>query len=485
LWSKVEHAARPRHEQPEIAQIDLAPLLLESLAWGVSDPGQLRLLDPPSTAGLDDARQVLELLGAINEEGRITDDGRRMLALPVHPRLAAMVSAAGDGPLGWPAAILASLLTERDVIGGRPAERPVDLWTRVQLIAERDRRVPNADGNAIQTVRRRARELTRRTGATEGAVHHGDLGRTLAMAYPDRLAQKRRGQGGRFRLRNGLGGEINKADPMAHEEMLVVAELTGSKRNARIARAAAIDPLDVELGFAAEVSERTFFGWDDTKDDLTVRVERRLGALDFGTHDQPVRPSPEVTEALIDRIVATKLKVLPWTDKARSLQARAEIVAANRPSAELNPIDDQSLIAQSAAIFEPWLGEATGRADLEKLDLLSLLRNHLGWEATSLIDRLAPVSYELPGGRTATIDYLAESPRVSVRAQDAYGIAATPTIVDGSVPLTFELLSPANRPIQITSDLAAFWTGSWLEVRKDMAGRYPKHDWPTDPSSPR
>ncbi|MGH1489263.1 MAG: ATP-dependent helicase HrpB [Acidimicrobiales bacterium] len=485
LWSKVEHAARPRHEQPEIAQIDLAPLLLESLAWGVQDPMSLRLLDPPSQAAVDDARAVLELLGAVDEDGRITDDGRKMLSLPVHPRLAAMVAGAGDGPMGWPAAIMASLLTERDVIGGRPSERPVDLWTRVQLVADSDRRVPNADGNAIQTVRRRARELNRRTGAIESQIHPGDLGRTLSMAYPDRIAQKRRGQGGRFRLRNSMGGEIDKADPMAHEDMLVVAELTGSKRNARIAKAAAIDPLDVELGFSEEMSQRTFFGWDDSKNDLTMRIERRLGALDFGTHEQRISPSPQVTEALIDHIVSTKLRVLRWPDSARALQARAALISEHRSDAGIAPIDDATLIADAESLFAPWLDGATGRSDLEKLDLVTLLRNHLGWEATSLIDRLAPTSYQLPSGRNATIDYLAESPRVSVRAQDAYGISSAPTIVEGAVPLTFELLSPANRPIQITSDLAAFWTGSWSEVRKDMAGRYPKHDWPTDPSAGR
>lgn len=482
LWSKMEHAARPRHEQPEIAQIDLAPLLLESLAWGVPNPADLRLLDPPTEAALADAREVLAMLGAIDDEGRITTDGRRMLSVPVHPRLAAMVTGVGDGPLGWPAAILASLLTERDVIGGRPSERPVDMWSRVQLVADGDHRLPNADGNAIQTVRRRARELIRRTGAAETQVHPGDLGRALALAYPDRIAQKRRGQGGRFRLRNGMGGEIDKADPMAHEDMLVVAELSGSKRNVRIAKAAAIDPLDVELGFASDIAERTFFGWDDSRDDLTVRVERRLGALDFGTHEQPIEPSPEVTAALVDRIVASKLQVLAWTDGARNLQARARLVATHRPDAIESPIDDRALLDTAEAFFGPWLDRATGRADLEALDLLVLFRNHLGWDTVALIDRLAPSSRQLPTGRTATIDYLAESPRVSVRAQDAYGITTTPTLVDGAVPLTFELLSPANRPIQITSDLAAFWSGSWAEVRKDMAGRYPKHNWPVNPT---
>ncbi|MEM7326473.1 MAG: ATP-dependent helicase HrpB, partial [Actinomycetota bacterium] len=339
LWSKVEHAARPRHEQPEIAQIDLAPLLLESLAWGVGDPADLRLLDPPRPAAIDEAREVLTMLGALDERGSITTEGRQMLSLPVHPRLAAMLAGVGDGPLGWPAAILATLLTERDVIGGRLSERPVDLWPRVQVVADRDRNMPNADGNAIQTVRRRARDLIRRTGAAEGPVHPGDLGRALALAYPDRLAQKRRGQGGRFRLRNGMGGEIDKADPMAHEDMLVVAELSGSKRNVRIVRAAAIDALDVELGYASEVTERTFFGWDDNRDDLTMRVERRLGALDFGTHEQPVEPSEAVTEALVERIEATALGILPWTDRTRNLQARADLVAAHRAELITNPID--------------------------------------------------------------------------------------------------------------------------------------------------
>ncbi len=483
LWSKMEHAARPRHEQPEIAKIDLAPLLLESLAWGVADPTELRLLDPPGDAALADAREVLTMLGAIDEDGRITTDGRHMLSLPVHPRLAAMVAGVGDGPLGWPAAILASLLTERDVIGGRPSERPVDMWPRVQLVADPGHQMPNADGNAIQTVRRRAKELISRTGANESQVHPGDLGRALALAYPDRIAQKRRGQGGRFRLRNGMGGEIDKSDPMAHEEMLVVAELSGPKRNVRVARAAAIDPLDVELGFASDIGERTFFGWDDDRNDLTMRVERRLGALDFGTHEQAIESSDAVTEALVERIVATELGALTWTDGARNLQARAALVFEHRPDVTDRRIDDATLIESATAVFGPWLDRATGRKDIESIDLYNLLKNLLGWDVVTSIDELAPTDFALPGGRRVGIDYVAESPRVSVRAQDAYGISKTPTLLGGAIPLTFELLSPARRPIQITSDLGAFWAGSWSEVRKDMAGRYPKHDWPLDPSN--
>jgi len=496
LWSKVEHAARPRHDKPEILETDIAPLLLESLAWGVPDPGRLRLLDHPSSAALQEAREVLTLLGAVDADGRITDDGRRMLELPVHPRLAAMLAGCGDGPLGWPAAVLASLLTERDVIGGRPSQRPTDLWPRVQLVVDRDHRLPDTDIGAVHTVRRRARELLSRTGAVETTVHPGDLGRALALAYPDRLAQKRRGHGGRFRLRNGMGGEIDRSDPMADEEMLVVADLQGPKRKVRIARAAAIDPVDVELGFLSEVSERSFLTWDDDLDDLRLRVERRLGALDFGTHDQPIEPGEAVTAALIERIVDTGLGVLHWTEEARLLQARVTLVAGHRPELFAAPgtgegdgpmpsplaIDDETLLAEADAVFGPWLSGATGRSGLAALDVAGLLRARLG-PAAAAVDRLAPTHYELPGGRRVVIDYRAPTPRISVRAQLAFGLAETPLLVDGAVPLTVELLSPADRPIQVTSDLAAFWTGSWSEVRKDMAGRYPKHHWPEDPTA--
>ncbi|MEM9565878.1 MAG: ATP-dependent helicase HrpB [Actinomycetota bacterium] len=486
LWSKVEHAARPRHEKPEILDTDLAPLLLESLAWGVPDPRTLRLLDPPGDAAIAEAAEVLALIDAVDDDGRITDAGRRMLTLPVHPRLAAMLDGVGTGPLAWPAAILAALLTERDVIGGRPADRPSDLWPRVQLVADRDHRVPDTDVGALHAVRRRADELLGRVGGNRSTVHPGDLGRTLALAYPDRLAQRRRGQGGRFRLRNGMGGEIDRGDALAGEDMIVVADLQGPKRRVRIARAAAIDSIDVELGFASEVADRSFLTWDDERDDLRLRVERRLGSLDFGTVDQPVEPSDEVTAALVDRIVDTKLGVLPWTERTRQLQARVAVVEGHRPGAVEpvdGPIDDASLLANAPDIFGPWLPGATGRADLDTFDLLGLLRTRLGASALATLDRMAPERFDLPAGRSAAIDYAAETPRISVRAQAVYGLSATPMLLDGALPLTVELLSPADRPIQVTADLAGFWTGSWVEVRKEMAGRYPKHHWPTDPAA--
>ena len=481
LWSKMEHAGRAAHESAEITRIDLASVLLESLAWGVSSPSELRLLDQPSTGAVEEAFAVLDLLGAVDEERKLTADGRAMLKLPLHPRLAAMVAAVGDGPLGWPAAVLASLLEERDVITGRPSERPVDLWTRVRLVVDESFRTANTDVVALRSVRRSARQLLDRTGAQESAVSIDDIGRALSLAYPDRIAQKRAGQGGRFRMANGMGAECAKTDGLAHEDMLVIAEVSGDKRRPQIRLAAGIDALDVELGFAANMNERTFFGWDDDRDDLVVRVERRLGSLDFGTHVARVEPSPQTTEALIERITHTKLDALDWTEAARQFQARLSLIAEHRPGEIAAEVDDRQLMANASDVFGPFLHGATGRKDIEAIDVLEVLRSQLSWDEQQSVERLAPQSFTFAGGRERRIDYTAETLKVSVRAQDAYGTAATPTVMDGAVPIAVELLSPADRPIQITSDLAGFWTGSWASVRKDMAGRYPKHDWPEDP----
>ena len=481
LWSKMEHASRPAHEAPEIEQIDLAGLVLESLSWGVSSPADLRLLDAPPRAAIDEAFEILTQLGAVDSSRRITDAGRAMLALPLHPRLAAMVVSVKDGPLGWPAIVLASLLEERDVIGGRPSERPVDLWTRVQLIVDEGHRVPDAQIATIRHVRRRARQLLRRVGSAEGSVSPDDLGRSLSFAYPDRIGQKRAGQGGRFRLRNGMGAEVARTDPLAHEDMVVVAELAGDRRNTRIRLAAGIDKIDVELGFMVDMDEREFVHWDDDRDDLVRRVERRLGALDFGTNSEPVEPGPTTTEALIERVIATKLDVLSWTDSARSFQLRASFIADHRPDAIEARIDTDSLIDRAAAVFGPFLTGASRRADLEKLDVEMVLRAAMTWEEQQAVDRLAPTEVTFVRGRRVRIDYSGENPKVAVRAQDAYGTMDTPALLDGDFPVAVELLSPANRPIQITTDLASFWSGSWAEVRKDMAGRYPKHDWPEHP----
>ncbi len=481
LWSKSEHAARRRHDKPEITHIDLASATLEAAAWGVGSLTELKLLDIPTSKALDEASQVLTMLGALDSSGRITSAGREMLRLPLPPRLAAMVAASGDGPMGWTACVLAALLSERDVIGGRPVDRPSDLWTRVELIESASKYVPAADGRAIKTVRSRATDIAKRVGASKSSVQPSDLGRTLALAYPDRIGQNRGGKGGRFRLRTGLGAQVSQTDPLALEPMIVVAEIAGEKRNPQIRRAAGIDSIDVELGFHAEVVERRFFGWDEARNDLSQRVERRLGALDFGTVEETIVPSAEVAAALVDQLKLQKLALLNWNENARYLQSRIKFVFEHCPDEAIPDLSDSGLENDVERIFLPWLSSAVGRKDLEKIDLVQLFENELGWEAKQRLDLLAPRSYRLPSGRKLTIDYSGPAPIASVRVQELFGVSESPSLAGGKVPLTFELLSPAQRPVQTTSDLAGFWSGSWHDVRKDMKGRYPKHDWPENP----
>lgn len=481
LWSKSEHAARRRHEQPEIVHIDLASVMLEAAAWGATSLADIKLLDLPSEKAQREASAVLSMLGALDESGRVTPTGREMLHLPLPPRLAAMVAASGDGPMGWTACLLAALLSERDVIGGRPVERPADLWTRVELVESSSKHFPGADNRAIRTVRSRAKNIARRVGAKQRSVHPSDLGRTLSLAYPDRIAQNRGGKGGRFRVRTGLGAQVSQTDPLALEPMIVIAELSGEKRNPQIRRAAGIDHIDVELGFHTEITERRFFGWDDSRNDISQRVERRLGSLDFGTVDEPVTSSTETVGALIEQLRVKKLSLLNWTKKARTFQARVGFVNANCAEEGIVDLSDEALVRDAERVFSPWLTSAVGRKDLEQLNLVQIFESELGWDAAQLLSRLAPVSYKLPSGRDVPIDYSTSSPQVSVRVQELFGVSESPALAGGRVALTFELLSPARRPVQKTADLEGFWSGSWVDVRKDMLGRYPKHDWPEHP----
>ena len=476
LWSKVDHAARRPFAAPEIAQVDLAPLVLELASWGDPTGASLRWLDRPPGRPVEEGRQLLVLLGALDGEGRPTDLGRRMADLPLHPRLARMVAVAAGRGRGYCACVLAALLEERDVLRGHPNELPVDVADRVSLLVEPGARHPLADGRALRSARDRARDLARRSGVEEGPVDPHLCGAVLALAYPERVAQAR--GGGRFRLRGGPGAWVPAQDPLSTETFLVAASVdAGAKADGRIRVAAALAPDDLPLG---EVEEATNLTWDRGRDDLVARVTRRLGALDLGTYDGRPTPGQATTAALVQRVKTSRLAALRWTAEARSLQARVGFLRRHQGEAWPD-LSDRALLAGLEGWLTPLLGGATARADLEALDVTRALRGRLGWEQARSLDQLAPKALTLPSGRTTTIDYGTDPPSVAVRVQQMFGVTEHPTV--GGVPLALHLLSPADRPVQVTSDLPGFWTGSWRDVRKAMAGRYPKHPWPEDPRS--
>ncbi|QYG94993.1 ATP-dependent helicase HrpB [Iamia sp. SCSIO 61187] len=486
LWSRVEHAARPRFATPEIEQVDLAPLALELAVWAAADD-ELRFLDAPPPPALAEGRALLRSLGALDADGRVTERGRALADLPLHPRLARMVLAGAGAGRGWEACLLACLLEERDVLRGRPDEVPVDAAERLRLLADDRASHPRADRDAVRTVRRRATQVARRAGIRrQPGVDLTAAGPLLGLAYPDRIAQARSGR--RYRLRNGIGAWVPDGDPLGDEPFLVIADLDTGRREAgrgdgRVRIAAALDEADVvELG-GAEVERRSIVTWDDGRDDLRAVTERRLGALVLSRSEDRAEPGAATTTALLDRVRAAGLAVLGWTDGARALQARA--VFAARVGDGWPDLSDDALVADLDTWLAPLLGGARGRRDLEGVDVLAALRARLGHPWLGRLDAVAPRAVRLGSGQEVAVAYDAggTEPAIHVRAQDLFGTTVHPTVAEGRVPVVVHVLSPAGRPVQVTADLPGFWAGSWAEVRREMAGRYPKHPWPADPAS--
>ena len=479
LWSKLEHSTRRAHLEAEITQVDLAGLALELAAWG-TPAGELRWADAPPPRTLQQGIELLARLGALDGDGRITAVGRQMLALPLHPRLAHMVVAAApaDRPL---ACVIGALLDERDVFRGRPDELPADLALRVGVVCGQvhDR----ADGRDVRRVRDRAEDLARRAGVPFDLdlVRPDRCGAVLALGYPDRIAV-RRTQPGQFQLRTGSGAFVPPTDPLAEERFVVAADLDGKRDQARIRIGAALDTAELMEALAGQIERREALVWDKGRDDLVQRVEMRLGGMLL---DETVRAAPageETVAALVERVRVSRLGALIWPDSAIALRAQVAFLRRERGD-EWPDWSDAALVRTLDDWLAPYLVGATGRADLERLDTGMLLSAQLGWDMSVQLADLAPPTLETAAGRSVTIDYARDVPTARVRVQDLFGTKVHPTVAGGTVPVALELLSPADRPVQITRDLPGFWAGTWADVRKDMAGRYPKHQWPQDPAN--
>jgi ATP-dependent helicase HrpB len=482
LWSEAEHAVRRGHADPEITQVDLAGLVLEAAVWGERDPSRLALLDRPPEPAVLEARDLLREAGAIDAEGAPTRSGRVMADLPLHPRLASVVLTAVERGEGWTGCLIAAVLEERDIMRGRLDDRPTDLTVRLQLVNDPDRDHPAADRDSRSRVRRRARDLARRVRVRPGPVAVDAVGSLLLAGFPDRVAQRRGDRRGRFRLRSGAGAFVSEEDVLAGEDLIVAADTDGDRRDARVRLAAGIDRSQVEAAFEPAIEQVRTVAWDDERDDLVLTVESRLGALSFARHQARPEAGPDTVEALVERVRETELEALPWKADTRTLQARVGFVRAHDGPDRWPDLGDEALLGDLDEWLAPMLVGARSRSDLDRLDLLTTLRARLGWDRMVALDRLAPERLALPSGRAAAVAYGDGRPVIRARVQELYGASTTPTVLDGRQPVVFELTSPADRPIQVTDDLVGFWAGSWTEVRKEMAGRYPKHDWPVDPA---
>ena len=531
LWDAHADAMLVPRSRPEILEADLAPLALALADAGVRDPSDLRWLDAPPPGAFKQAIDLLTQLGAIDVSGRITSHGRELAALPTHPRFAHLLVRASETHSTKLGAELCALAEERDVLRGQSGPPPADLRLRLELMRGASASTlgaslagAQADHDGVRRLRQTASDLRARlennsqrasdaqrgnnaqranagasgsdpTGANTNEVQTpiistsetnaiDSAGTLLALAYPDRVAQHRPGSEPRFIMRSGVGASLLRHDALANAPFLAIADLDGAPPEYRIARAIPLTRDQVLATFGDQIVRTSVVEWDDDARSVRARRRAQLGAIVLEDHAWS-SPNPEaVAAAFIAEVRRAGVDVLPWSDSANGVRARMSFLHAHQPLHD-TAWPDVSAHALDATL-DGWLAPAIAGLrkwdELAKVDLGDALRSLLTWEQRTALERLAPTHLDVPSGSRIALNYAdASSPVLAVKLQEVFGWTSTPTLLNGRVTITLHLLSPAQRPVQVTRDLAGFWRTSYFEVRKDLRGRYPRHPWPEDP----
>ena len=488
LWSEAQHEQLAAYATAEILQTDLAGLALQLARWGVQ-PGELAWLDAPPAAAFAQARDLLERLGALDARGALTTHGQAMAMLPTHPRIAHLLLRGQALGLAPQACDLAALLGERDILRGAGA----DLHSRMALLSGADKASRGSAGG-VQRVRQVARQLRgylAGAGAPRAAVadpeHPRWLGCLLALAYPDRIARQRRAGGAEYRLANGRAALFSETDGLMKHEWLVIADL-GSRQGQREERIYLAADLAVEL-FAGPLAEQVrsldVLDWDEREGVLRAERQRKVGELLLDSMPLSNLDADARGQALLALVRRKGLELLAWTPELRQWQARLALLRRLDLTASAHSdwpdVSNAALLARLDDWLLPYLGKVSRLSHFANLDLPAMLASLLPWPLPQRLDELAPKSLEVPSGSRIRIDYEHDTPVLAVRLQELFGLAMTPRIAAGRQQLLLHLLSPGHKPVQVTQDLASFWANTYLEVKKDLKGRYPKHYWPDNP----
>ena len=506
LWDEPQTASLSAYTQPEILSADLSSLVLDLAQWGVSDPATLAFLDPPPAPALNEARSLLRELGALDADGRITDEGKSLRALALPPRLARMIVGAHRLGAGREAADIAAVLTERS-LGGDSVDLEVRLdhfrrdrspraagarqlaerWASQVAASSPSPRVGEGRGGGSAG---RARNLTPSPNPSEWASlpvsapqGGGELstGEMLALAFPDRVARNR--GNGSFVLANGRGASVDPASVLARAPYIAVAELTGTAANGRILLAVPTAQADIERLFADQIDTADEVTFDRTAMSLRARRRKRLHAITLAESPLAVAPSVTTARILAAGLIDAGLDRLPWSKPLKQWRDRVMFLRAAEGE-EWPDLSDAGLAATSESWLVPTLSDKTALKEFSAGDLSDALMALLPWSLRARMEREAPTHFEAPTGTMLAIDYeTGQGPTIAVRLQELFGLTTHPSIAQGKVPLVLELLSPAHRPVQVTRDLPGFWRGSYAAVRSDLRGRYPRHPWPDDPAN--
>ncbi|MEK4117874.1 ATP-dependent helicase HrpB [Paenibacillus sp. FSL W8-0919] len=487
MWSEEEHRHLPEHTEPAIRESDLAPLALELAAWGTRDPLQLAWLDPPPKAAFAQGQELLRQLGALDESGQITDHGRSMARLGIHPRLAHMLLRGKELGEAALAVRLAVLLQERDIFRPQASAADQDIRSRLERLDQYERRgsgnagPEGVDDAALKRMLQEITKLHSELGIPDAGVLRTDrCGLLLSFAYPDRIA-KSRGTGS-YVLRTGRGIRLASVQQLSRASYIVAAVIDDQGPDGLIQLAAPLEEEWLEEHFRDEMELIREVSWDPASGSVRARQRLMLGAVLI--REQPYEGVTEEdrSAAVLNAIRREGLGLLTWTKAAVQLRERMAFMKRHDPAGAWPDVTDEALLANADTWLLPYLGGVRNRHDLSRLGLAGLLSHLLSWDMKQELEREAPTHIQVPSGSRIPVDYSdPDKPYLAVRLQELFGMKETPRIAGGRVALTLHLLSPAHRPVQVTSDLASFWSSGYFEVKKDLKGRYPKHYWPDDP----
>ncbi|RGP35335.1 ATP-dependent helicase HrpB [Pseudotabrizicola alkalilacus] len=459
LWTRGEEGGMAAFPPAEIEAADLTPLALELALWGAVD---LPFLTPPHPGVLGEAQALLHGLGALDAKGGITAHGRALAALPLHPRLAHMLVIAGPK-----AAPLAALLAERDPLRGAGA----DLLARLKAI---DKPPEGAHRSTIERIRVEARRLARMVPVAQ----RPDLSpaQMAALAYPDRIGLRRTGDAPRWVLSGGKGAAMAAGQPLSGARLIVATDLDGDPREAQVRQAVTITEAELRALYAGQIAWVEVCEWSRRDGKVLARKQERFGALVLAERIWPDAPAEAMARAALDGM---RQIGLPWTAAARRLRARLRLARGD----DWPELDDATLLDTAEDWLLPHLAAKRSETELRALDLTEPLKALIGWDRMAQTDAQVPGSFETPLGRKVPIDYDGDHPSIEVRLQELFGVTRHPTVGAARLPLRITLLSPGQRPVQVTLDLPGFWANSYADVRKDMRGQYPRHPWPEDPTA--
>lgn len=475
MWSKATQERLAEHRTPEILEADLAALVLDMAEWGITDVGQMTWLTPPPKGALAHAVETLNQLNAL-ENGRITPHGKKIHALPCHPRIAHMLIKADESHNLPLATDIAALLEERD-----PMSKDTGIDLNIRIEALRRFRANDGSGGRMGRIEKVAASYRKLfdLAADDGPIDPYETGVLLAHAYPERIAYARPGNNAQFQLANGKYAMVGHRDDLAHEPWLAIAHVDAREGLGKIFLASPLNPKDL----APLVKQQDVITWDTRKGGLIASRELRIGSIVLQSKPLPYPDESHLATAISNAIKTEGETLLPFNEEFEQWQLRVLSLRKWRPQEHWPDVSTPTLLLTNEEWLGPYLSQIRKPEDLKKLNLKAILHYHLDGDMQAALDRLAPEKIAVPSGSLIKLQYQQNgaAPILAVRLQEVFGLADTPTVNEGKTSVLLHLLSPGYKPVQVTTDLRSFWDNTYFEVRKELKRRYPKHAWPDDP----